>query len=394
MSGNEIIGKEELKSLKEIFTKSNGVLFSHSFIERRKKIFRVEKFEKLFAKKIGAKYAIACSSGTAAGSLCLLAAGVKPGDEVITQAFTFIAPIESILFIGAKPVIVDVDNSLNMSPVDMEKKITKKTKCIMPVHMLGGIANMSEISLIAKKKNIPIIEDACESLGAEYFGKKVGTIGLSGFFSLDFGKIITTGEGGMICTNNRKQYLILKSLRDHGHINKPGIHRGLDKALIRGFNFRMTEMQGAVGLAQLKKLDRILKTKIINRNIIFNIIKNNKHLIFRTRYDNSTKGDQNDHLIFFLKNSKIARKIKKELDKNKIATGILPIAIRWHYAGYWKHIWKEDKRYKKYLKINYWKNAWSLLQRSISIPISIKSKKEKIKKDSFKIFELINRYSL
>ena len=394
MSGNEIIGKEELKNLKEIFTKSNGVLFSHSFIERRKKIFRVERFEKLFAKKIGAKYAIACSSGTAAGSLCLLAAGVKPGDEVITQAFTFIAPIESILFIGAKPVIVDVDDSLNMSPEDMESKITKKTKCIMPVHMLGGIANMSNISSIAKKKKIPIIEDACESLGAEYFGKQVGTMGLSGFFSLDFGKIITTGEGGMICTNNRKQYLTLKSLRDHGHINKPGIHRGLDKALSRGFNFRMTEMQGAVGLAQLKKIDKILKIKRRNRNIAFNIIKRNKYIKFRTIHDNSAKGDQNDHLIFFLGNSKIARKVKKELDKKKITTGILPIAIRWHYAGYWKHIWKEDKRYKKYLNINYWKNAWSLLQRSISIPISIKSNEKKIKKDSLEIFRLINRLSL
>ena len=278
MSGNEIIGKEELKNLREIFTKSNGVLFSHSFHQRRNKIFRVEIFEKLFAKRLGCKYAIACSSGTAAGSLSLLAAGVKPGDEVITQAFTFIAPIESILFIGAVPKIVDVDKSLNMSP-DHLKNITKKTKCIMPVHMLGATANMREISKIAKNKGIPIIEDACESLGVEYFGKQVGTMGLSGFFSLDFGKIITTGEGGMICTNRKSQYLLIKSLRDHGHINKPGIHRGLDKALTRGFNFRMTEMQAAVGIAQLKKLNKILKLKQQNRKIVFEILKKRVNLL-------------------------------------------------------------------------------------------------------------------
>ena len=391
MSGNEIIGKEELQNLKDIFTKSNGVLFSHSFHERRKKIYRVEIFEKLFAKKIGAKYAVACSSGTAAGSLCLLAAGVKPGDEVITQAFTFIAPIESILFVGAKPIIVDVDRSLNMSPEEMEKKITKKTKCIMPVHMLGGIANMKKILSIAKNKNIPVIEDACESLGAKYFGKQVGTMGLSSFFSLDFGKIITTGEGGMICTNNRSQYLALKAMRDHGHINKPGIHRGLDKALRRGFNFRMTEMQGAIGIAQLKKINKILKLKRRNRKIIYNILKKNNSLEFRTSHDKSVSGDQNDHLIFFLKNSKKAKKVKKKLDKNKINTGILPIAIRWHYAGYWKHIWQENKIYKKYAKMNYWKNAWSLLQRSISIPISIVGKQENLKKNAIRISEIINK---
>lgn len=264
----------------------------------------------------------------------------------------------------------------------------------MPVHMLGGIANMSKILSIAKKKKIPIIEDACEALGAEYFGRQVGTMGLSGFFSLDFGKIITTGEGGIICTNDRKQYLNLKSLRDHGHINKPGIHRGLDKAMRRGFNFRMTEMQGAVGLAQLKKIEKILNLKRKNRKIIYDILKNSKSITFRTTHDKSSKGDQNDHLIFFLKNSKIAKKVKKELDKKKISTGILPIAIRWHYAGYWKHIWREDKKYRNYLKIDYWKNAWSLLQRSVSIPISILVKKEKLKANSFRILETINRFSL
>tara|TARA_X000000950_G_scaffold288166_1_gene403649 strand:+ start:467 stop:1648 length:1182 start_codon:yes stop_codon:yes gene_type:complete len=376
MSGNELIGKEELDSIKDIFIKSNGVLFSHSFSERRNNIYRVEIFEKLFAKKNGSKYAVACSSGTAAGAISLIAAGVKPGDEVITQAFTFIAPIESIMSIGAIPKVIDIDKSLNMCPDKLRKSITKKTKCIMPVHMLGVPAKMDEIISIAKSKNIPVIEDACESLGACFKNKKTGSIGLSGFFSLDFGKVITTGEGGIVCTNSKKQYLLLKSLRDHGHINKPGVHRGLDKALLRGFNYRMTELQAAVGIAQLKKLNLILKKKKINRKILYNILKKNKFVEFRKLNDYSSNGDQNDHLIIYVKNNKIAKKIKIILDKKNIPTGVLPIATKWHYAAHWNHIWKEKKTLNKYRKKNFWKVAESLIPRSLSFPISIKISKK------------------
>ncbi len=392
MSGNELIGKEELRSIKEIFDKSNGVLFSHSFDERRNKIYRVEIFEKLFAKKNKAKYAVACSSGTAAGAICLIAAGVKPGDEVITQAFTFIAPIESILSIGAIPKIIDVDKSLNMCPEKLKKAISKKTKCIMPVHMLGGAANMKKILQVAKQNKIPVIEDACESLGVKYNNKNLGTLGLSGFFSLDFGKIITTGEGGLICTDNKKQYLLLKSLRDHGHVNAPGIHRGLDKALVRGFNYRMTELQAAVGIAQLKKLDFILKRKMQNREIIFNILRKNKSIEFRLLHDNSKYGDQNDHLIIYLKNKKIARKVKKNLDKYKIPTGILPIATKWHYAGFWNHIWKEDKKFEKYSNKNHWRTAWSIIPRSISFPISIKINRKELIRRAYRILNVLDKY--
>ncbi len=376
MSGNELIGKEELDSIKDIFIKSNGVLFSHSFSERRNNIYRVEIFEKLFAKKNGSKYAVACSSGTAAGAISLIAAGVKPGDEVITQAFTFIAPIESIMSIGAIPKVIDIDKSLNMCPDKLRKSITKKTKCIMPVHMLGVPAKMDEIISIAKSKNIPVIEDACESLGACFKNKKTGSIGLSGFFSLDFGKVITTGEGGIVCTNSKKQYLLLKSLRDHGHINKPGVHRGLDKALLRGFNYRMTELQAAVGIAQLKKLNLILKKKKINRKILYNILKKNKFVEFRKLNDYSSNGDQNDHLIIYVKSNKIAKKIKIILDKKNIPTGVLPIATKWHYAAHWNHIWKEKKILNKYRKKNFWKVAESLIPRSLSFPISIKISKK------------------
>ena len=179
-------------------------------------------------------------------------------------------------------------------------------------------------------------------------------------------------------------------MRDHGHINEKNVHRGLDKALQRGFNYRMTEMQAAVGIAQLKKLNFILKKKKQNRKYLFNILKKKSLLNFRNLNTKITE-DQNDHLVIFLKNAKKALKIKKILDKKKIPTGILPIAIRWHYAGYWKHIWAENKIYRNYSNKKYWKNAWALLQRSISFPISIKQKKQKIIHQANLISEIINK---
>ncbi len=250
MSGNEIIGLDELNAIKQIFKKSNGVFFAHGFEKRRNNIFRTKIFEKNFSKFLGTKFAITCSSGTAAGQMCLKALGIGPGDEVIVPSFTFIAAVECIVAVGATPVIVDGDNSFNMCPAKVEKKITKKTKAIMLVHMLGVPSDINLFLKIKKKYNIKIIEDACESLGAKYKNKYIGTFSDVSFFSFDFAKMITTGEGGMCATNNKKTARLLQALRDHGHENKKNTHRGLDKAIITGFNFRMTEIQAAVGIIQ------------------------------------------------------------------------------------------------------------------------------------------------
>mgnify|MGYP006099198679 CR=1 FL=1 len=369
MSGNEIIGKEEFRELKKIFTKSGGVLFAHGFEKRRKNIFRTKIFENKFAKKVGAKFSVCCSSGTAACTIALTALGVKRGDEVITQAFTFIATVESILMIGAKPIIADTDSSLNMCPIDLKKKITKKTKCIIPVHMLGQSCEMDKISKISKKNNIPVIEDACEALGAKYKKKYLGTISEIGFFSFDFGKIITTGEGGMLTTNNEKIYTLLKALRDHGHENKKDIHRGVDKALLPGFNFRMTELQAAVGIAQINKLDKILRLKKNNfLKIKKGIIDQNKNIQFRINHKNST--DQYDVMCIYFKDKKTAIKIFNKFKKQGISTSILPLARKWHFAGEWKHIWKNDSYYKNSFSKN-WIECKNLLDRTVSIPISI-----------------------
>ena len=168
MPGWELINNKEKRELNSIFEKSNGVMFAHAFEKRRNNIFRVRKFEKAVAKFLGSRYCLATTSGTMAQFIAMKAMGIKQGDEVITQSFTFVATVEAILLLGAKPVISNIDDSLNMSPKDLEKLISKKTKLIIPVPMLGNPCDMKKITEISKKYKIPILEDACESLGAKY----------------------------------------------------------------------------------------------------------------------------------------------------------------------------------------------------------------------------------
>ena len=202
MPGFEIIDKKEKKAVNSIF-KEGGVLFAHGF-ERMRKKFHIREFEKMFCKKFKCKHSLAVSSGTAAIKIGLKALGVKPGDEVITQAFNFIATVEAIVDVGAKPIIVNVDDTLNMNVEDLKKAITPRTKVILPVHMLGVPANIGSIMKFAKAKKIKVLEDNCESVGARFNKKYLGTIGHIGVLSFDFGKVITTGEGGMILTNDSK----------------------------------------------------------------------------------------------------------------------------------------------------------------------------------------------
>lgn len=209
-------------------------------------------FEKLFAKKIGTRFAVAVSSGTAGLHLAVLAAGIGPGDEVITSPFSFVASANCILYVGAKPVFVDVDSQTgNIDPKKIEEKITKKTKAILVVHIFGQAADMDPILKIAKKYRLKIIEDACESVMAEYKGKKVGVFGESAVFAFYPNKQMTTGEGGMITTNSKRVYKMCKSLANQGRSDNM---QWLNHQYL-GYNYRMDEMSAALGLTQLKKLD-------------------------------------------------------------------------------------------------------------------------------------------
>lgn len=215
-------------------------------------------FEKLFAKKIGAKYAVAVSSGTAGLHLVMLAAGIGEGDEVITSPFSFVASANCILYVGAKPIFVDVDpETFNIDPEKIEEKITKKTKAILVVHIFGQPADMDPILKIAKKHKLKIVEDACESVLAEYKGKKVGTFGESTVFAFYPNKQMTTGEGGMITTNSEKVYKLCKSLANQGRTDNM---QWLDHEYL-GYNYRMDEMSAALGLSQLRYLPFFIKER-------------------------------------------------------------------------------------------------------------------------------------
>ncbi len=198
MPGNEIIGNDELNELKKIFN-NGSVLFSLGFENKRNGHFAVRKFEENTSKFFKSKYCVAVSSGTAAIKVALKALGVSRGDEVITQAFNFIATIEAIIDLGAKPIMVNVDNDYSMSLNELKSKITRKTKVILPVHMLGYSSNMKEILSIAKKKRIKVLEDNCETMGGKYKNSFLGLCGDIGVFSLDFNKTITTGRRWFNC---------------------------------------------------------------------------------------------------------------------------------------------------------------------------------------------------
>lgn len=384
MPGWELISKEEKKELNDIFRKSNGVLFAHGFDKRRNNIFRVKKFEKDIENFLRVKYCITTTSGTMAQYIAMKALGIKKGDEVITQAFTFVATVEAILEIGAKPIIVDIDKTFNMSPEDLKKKISKKTKLLIPVPMLGNQCNMKEIIKTAKKNKIKILEDSCEALGAKLGKKFVGTMGDAGVFSLDFAKTITTGEGGLIVTNNKKINDFCREFRDHGHQNNSNYPRGQDTRINWGLNLRMSELQAAVGIAQLKKLKIIVKKNCENKSLLKKLIKN-PLISFREIVDK--KGDLSDTLIFYFKNKKLAKKFVINYNKRGYSTKNLPDAINWHFAGTWKHIFSKVGRYKKNWRVK-WKKSEDLLRRSISIPIYVKSSKQEIIKQSIVINQI------
>ncbi len=374
MPGYELIGEEEKKAVVEVFDKG-GVLYRYALDAKRQNIFRVDDFEKKLAEKVSAKYALCVCNGTAALKLALFAVGVKPGDEVIMPSFTFIATIEAILELRAIPVVVEVDQSLNMDPKDLEKKITKKTKAIVPVHMAGVAAKMDEIMAVAKKHNIVVVEDSAQALGAIYKNKWLGTIGKAGIYSLDIGKIITTGEGGVLVTDDKNLYLKAREYSDHGHEQNPNFPRGEDTRSTWGFNYKITELQGAIGLAQLKKLDFILAKQQQNKKRMKDGLRNISGIEFREIPNHD--GDASDTLIFFMNTKEKALALAKRLKEKGIGTKNLPDAINWHYAGTWTHIFNGAQYKGKNLE-RVWAQSTGFLRRAVALPIMVQMTNERI----------------
>ncbi|NPE27396.1 DegT/DnrJ/EryC1/StrS family aminotransferase [Methanococcoides sp. SA1] len=388
MPGFEIIGKEEKNAINEIFDKSNGVLYRYGLDARRNNIFRVDDFERKLAEKVGSKYCLFVSNGTAALKLGLIALGVKAGDEVITQSFTFIATVEAILELGAIPVITEIDGSLNMDPNDLEKKITDKTKAIIPVHMGGVPAKMDKIMEITTKLNIPVLEDSAQALGASFKGKNLGTIGDAGIYSFDIGKVITAGEGGALVTDNEELYLKARAYSDHGHDQNPNFPRGEDTRSAWGFNYKVTELQGAIGLAQLEKLDYVIETQKKNKNYLKKSLQDIEIIEFREIPDSD--GDASDTLIFYLPDRETAHLVASELSKIGIGTKNLPDAIDWHFAGTWKHIFGNYPEYKDKKLESVWPFSTKQLRRAVALPIMIGTTEDELHGIAEKVQAVLN----
>lgn len=334
MPGFEIFGEEEKKEVLDVL--DTGVLFRYEFIDQRKGVFKVKEFEEKFAAYCGAKCAQAVTSGTAALKVALMALGVGPGDEVITQGFTFVATWEAILEVGATPVFTEVDTTLNMDPEDLKKKVTNKTKCIIPVHMMGAPARIEEIVAIADAKGIPVLEDTAQAAGAHIKGKYLGTFGKCGTFSFDSVKTMTTGEGGMIITDDQALWTNMSEYQDHGHdhVVNPG-GRGGEGRRFLGFNYRMMELQGAIGLAQLAKLDSMIIEQKANKNKLKEATSAIKNVQFRTILDD--KGDSATFFAFILQDKEHCGKVSESLG----ASGFAPINFSqntWHFYPKWEHL--------------------------------------------------------
>lgn len=334
MPGFEVFGEEEKKEINDVL--ETGVLFRYEFGEQRKDVYKVLEFEKNFATYCGASFAQAVTSGTAALKVALAALGVGPGDEVITQGFTFVATWEAILDIGAIPVFTEVDETLNMDPNDLEKKISDKTRCIIPVHMLGAMARIEEIVAIAAKHNIPVLEDTAQAVGGRINGQHLGTFGDCGTFSFDSVKTMTTGEGGMVICRDKKMWQTMSEYHDHGHdhVVNPGGRGGEGRRFI-GFNYRMMELQGAMGIAQLAKLDAMIVSQKGNKARLREAAAAIPGVRFRKLMDEA--GDTATFFAFILESKEQCQKVNTILAEHGV--GAINFSENsWHFYPSWEHL--------------------------------------------------------
>lgn len=367
MPGYELIGNEELEEIQDVFARG-GVLFRHGFDALRNDCYKVRQFEQEFAATMGIKHALAVTSGTAALRVALAALGIGPGDEVITQSFTFVATVEAIIESRATPVCAEIDTSLNMDPDDLQRKITPHTRAVIVVHMLGTPARLNEIAEICRQHNLVLIEDTAWGCGGNLNGRPLGTWGDVGTFSFDFAKTMTTGEGGMVVFRDEDVWKRAAAWHDHGHENNPAVPRWEDTRASSGFNYRMMELQGAVGLAQLKKLPGVVEAQRRNRDCLWRALSDLPGIQPRALPEGSY--DTADALVFLTPDNSTALRCRQELLAANLATKILPEAYTWHFAGTWTHMPELEAAHGGNLDAAF-PQSQAILSRAVSLPIGV-----------------------
>ena len=383
MPGFELFGNAERESVNDVL--DNGVLMRYGFDGMRNGHWKAKELETELQNTFNVNHVQLVSSGTAAVSVALASAGVGAGDEVIMPTFTFVASFEAIMMLGAIPVLVDIDSTLTLDPKAVKAAITPKTKAVMVVQMCGSMGHMDELKSICDANNLIFVEDACQAIGGSYKGKPLGSIADVGCFSFDFVKTITCGEGGAVITNNEQYYINADQFSDHGH-DHIGSDRGSETHPFLGYNFRISELHAAVGLAQVKRLSEFLETQKKNFNIIRNELASIPEVEFRTVPDGGVESCA--FLNFFLPNLEIARRVSKAFKENGVDACFHYYDNNWHYIRKWDHlkelkslfpITKEVKDGLKYLDDKDYAKSDSYIARNLSCLIKLSWTEEEVK---------------
>jgi 8-amino-3,8-dideoxy-alpha-D-manno-octulosonate transaminase len=333
MPGTELFGVEEKKEINDVL--ETGILFRYNHDAQRNNIWKAREFEAEVKKITGAKYAHAVSSGSTAVACALYAAGVGAGDEVIVPPFTYIASVEAVLFAGALPVFADIDETLCLSPEGIRKAITPKTKAVMLVHMCGGMARLDEIVKICQENNLTLIEDAGQAFGASYKGTSVGLFGKTGCYSFDFFKIATCGEGGVMVTNDEQCYKNADSYSDHGH-DHVGNNRGMENHTVLGFNYRIGEINAAIGLAQTRKVPFIMEKNREHKALLVKELSKISGVGFSTLVDPA--GDSATFLNILLPDTEAAKRTVDEFNKAGVTGFNYWFTNMYHFINQWNHL--------------------------------------------------------
>ena len=333
MPGFEVFGAHERAQVSEVL--ETGVLMRYGFDGMRQGRFKALEFEQAFAKRLGVAHCQLVSSGTAALTVALASAGIGAGDEVIMPTFTFVASFESILMLGAIPVLVDIDDTLTLDPKAVAAAVTDKTKAVMPVHMCGSMADLDALKEICQTHNLILLEDACQAIGGTYKGTALGAYGDLGCFSFDFVKTITCGEGGAVITNNAKYKVNADQYQDHGH-DHMGMDRGAETHPTLGYNFRISELHAAVGLGQLARFDEILDRQKAHYDTLAQALVDVPGVSFRRVPEGGVQN--HSFLNIFLPTPEKAERAQKALSAAGIDACFYWFKNNWHYINGWEHL--------------------------------------------------------
>lgn len=333
MPGFELFGDAERKQVNDVL--DTGVLMRYGFDGMRKGHWKAVELEKALAKRMQVNHAQALSSGTSALTVALASAGIGAGDEVIMPTFTFVASFESIMALGAVPILVDVDDTLTLDPEAVMNAITEKTKVVMPVHMCGSMADLKALKDICVQHDLLLLEDACQAIGGTFEGKPLGSYGDLGCLSFDYVKTITCGEGGAVITNSEKYKLNADHYSDHGH-DHVGTNRGAETHPFLGYNYRISELNAAVGVAQLARLDEFLAVQKKNYLILREALEGIKGIEFRR----VPVGGEESYafLSFFLQDEISAKKAHTTLGEAGVDACFYWYDNNWHYYRKWEHL--------------------------------------------------------